>query len=81
MARYERGSRNGQSLIVPIRVLRHWRQLELLVPRVVIDEFERNRPNAEARVAQKVSPIGSASYGETCMSTPIQNGSTTGSTK
>lgn len=48
-------SRNGQSLIVPIRVLRHWRRLELLVPRVVIDEFERNRPNAEARVAQSVA--------------------------
>ena len=44
MARYCE-VRNGQSLIVPIRVLRHWRRLELLVPQVVIDEFERNRPD------------------------------------
>ncbi len=48
-------SKNGQALIVPLRVLKHWKRLELLVPQVVIDEFERNRPAAEARVAQSVA--------------------------
>ncbi len=48
-------SRSGQALIVPIRVLKHWQRLELLVPQVVIDEFERNRPNAEARVTQSIA--------------------------
>jgi hypothetical protein len=48
-------SKNGQALIVPLRVLKHWGRLELLVPQVVINEFERNRPVAEARVAQSVA--------------------------
>lgn len=48
-------SRDGQTLIVPLRVLKHWQRLELLVPQVVVDEFERNRPIAEARVAQSVA--------------------------
>ncbi|MGD9526605.1 MAG: PIN domain-containing protein [Dehalococcoidia bacterium] len=48
-------SRDGQALIVPIRALTHWQRLKLLVPQIVIDEFERNRPIAEARVAQSVA--------------------------
>lgn len=62
-------SRDGQALIVPIRVLKHCQRLEVPVPQIVIDEFERNRPNAEARVAQQ----SVASYGATCMSTPTRN--------
>lgn len=48
-------SKDGQALIVPLRVLKQWERLELLVPQVVIDEFERNRPTAEARVSQSVA--------------------------
>ncbi len=48
-------SKNGQAIIVPLRMLKHWQRLELLVPQVVLDEFERNRPSAEARVAQSVA--------------------------
>lgn len=48
-------SKNGQAIIVPLRVLKHWQRLELVVPQVVLDEFERNRPTAEARVAQSVA--------------------------
>jgi PIN domain len=40
--------RDGQRWIVPLRVLKFQRKLELLVPSVVVDEFERNRPRAEA---------------------------------
>jgi hypothetical protein len=36
--------RDGQRLIVLIRVLMHQVRLDILVPQVVIDEFERNRP-------------------------------------
>lgn len=46
--------RNGQRWIVPLRVLRGQGQLELLVPEVVVDEFERNRPRAEAAVSTSV---------------------------
>ncbi|MBV8993500.1 MAG: DUF4935 domain-containing protein [Pseudonocardiales bacterium] len=48
-------SKDGQALIVPLRALKHSERLELLVPQVVIDEFERNRPIAEARVSQSVA--------------------------
>ncbi len=48
-------SKDGQSIIVPLRMLKHWQRLDLLVPQVVIDEFERNRPIAETRVAQSVA--------------------------
>jgi len=48
-------SRDGQAVIAPLRVLQHSRQLALLVPDVVTEEFERNRPNAEARVTQSVA--------------------------
>jgi len=46
--------RDGQRWIVPIRVLNFQNKLELLVPSVVIDEFERNRPRAEAAVTSSV---------------------------
>ncbi len=46
--------RDGQRWIVPIRVLQSQRRLELLVPSLVIDEFERNRPRAEAAVTSSV---------------------------
>ena len=46
--------RDGQQLIVPLRVLKHQGKLELFVPALVIDEFERNRPRAEAAVSASV---------------------------
>ena len=46
--------RDGQRWIVPIRVLTQRGKLELLVPSVVIAEFERNRPRAEAAVTSSV---------------------------
>jgi hypothetical protein len=46
--------RDGQKWIVPIRVLSHQRRLELLVPGLIIDEFDRNRPRAEDAVTAKV---------------------------
>ena len=39
---------NGQKLIVTVRVLAHECRLTLLVPKLVIDEFERNRKRVEA---------------------------------
>lgn len=46
---------NGQKLIVTVRVLAHEGRLTLLVPRVVIDEFERNRERVEADMTRSVS--------------------------
>lgn len=46
--------RDGQKLIVPLRVLVSQEKLELLVPSLVVDEFERNRPRAEAAVTASV---------------------------
>jgi PIN domain len=39
--------RDGQKWIVALRVLIHHGHLELLVPTVVVDEFQRNRPRIE----------------------------------
>lgn len=47
--------RDGQRLIVPIRVLTFQGQLNVLVPRVVVDEFERNRPKVEASMTSEVT--------------------------
>lgn len=47
--------RDGQSVIVPIRLFVHWGRLKLAVPQVVLDEFDRNRPSAEERVTKSVS--------------------------
>ncbi len=46
--------RDGQKWIVPMRVLLHRGKLELLVPGLIIAEFERNRPRSEAVVTRSV---------------------------
>lgn len=71
-------SRDGQALIVPIRVLKHWKRIELLVPQVVIEEFERNRPNAEARVSQSVADRFRELWRD-CMSTLARTAARSGS--
>ncbi|MFI6887974.1 PIN domain-containing protein [Streptosporangium canum] len=47
--------RDGQKLIAPIRVLYFQKRLQLIVPSLVIDEFERNRPRVEASVSASVT--------------------------
>jgi hypothetical protein len=47
-------SHSGQATIVPLRVLLAQNKLELLVPSLVVDEFERNRPRQEAAVTKGV---------------------------
>jgi hypothetical protein len=47
--------RDGQKLIVPLRVLYFQKRLRLAVPALVIDEFERNRPRVEASVTASVT--------------------------
>jgi predicted nucleic acid-binding protein len=49
------GRRDGQTLVVPLRLFEHWGELRLLVPALVVEEFDRNRPNAEERVAKSLS--------------------------
>jgi hypothetical protein len=46
--------RDGQKWIVPLRVLSFQGKLELLVPSLVVQEFERNRPRVEAAVTANV---------------------------
>ena len=46
--------RDGQKWIVPMRVFMHEKHLQLLVPALVIEEFDRNRPRAEDAVTVKV---------------------------
>jgi hypothetical protein len=46
--------RDAPRWIVPIRVLIHQGQLQLLVPPLVVEEFERNRPRVEEAVTAKV---------------------------
>ncbi|MET8289313.1 PIN domain-containing protein [Streptomyces sp. NPDC005132] len=46
--------RDGQQIIVPLRVLLHREKLEILVPALILDEFDRNRPRAEAATTQSV---------------------------
>jgi hypothetical protein len=46
--------RDGQRIIVPLRVLSFQRKLEILAPSVILDEFERNRPRAEAATSSSV---------------------------
>jgi hypothetical protein len=48
------GRRTGQQWIVPLRVLKHQGALELLVPPVVIEEFDRNRVRSETAVTTSV---------------------------
>jgi hypothetical protein len=47
-------SRDGQKWIVPLRVLAFQKKLELLVPAVVIEEFDRNRPRLEVAVTTSI---------------------------
>ncbi|MFB4289208.1 PIN domain-containing protein [Nonomuraea sp. ATR24] len=47
--------RDGQKLIVPIRVLCFQKRLQLIVPSLIVDEFERNRPRVEASVSASVA--------------------------
>jgi hypothetical protein len=46
--------RDGQKWIVPLRVFLNQGKLELLVPPLVIEEFENNRPRSEAAVTKSV---------------------------
>ncbi len=47
-------SRSGQRRVVPLRTLQFEDRLELLVPSVVVDEFERNRPRTDQAVTTAV---------------------------
>lgn len=47
--------RDGQRWIVALRVFFHQRRVNLLVPTLVIDEFERNRPRIEQSMTASVS--------------------------
>jgi len=46
--------RDGQRWIVPLRVLLFQKKLELMVPALVIDEFDRNRPRREDALTKSV---------------------------
>lgn len=46
---------NGQKLVVAVRVLVHSGRLTLLVPQLVIDEFDRNRSRVEADMTRSLS--------------------------
>ena len=47
--------RDGQRWIVALRVLAHQGDVELLVPRLVVDEFERNRHRIETSMTASVA--------------------------
>jgi predicted nucleic acid-binding protein len=47
--------RDGQRWIVALRVLAHQGQVELLVPPLVIDEFERNRDRVETSMTASIA--------------------------
>jgi PIN domain len=46
--------RHGQKWIVPLRVLKFQGKLDLLVPSLIIEEFDRNRPQSESAVTTSV---------------------------
>ncbi len=46
--------RDGQKIIVPLRILSSQKKLEILTPSLILDEFERNRPRAEESVSISV---------------------------
>lgn len=46
--------RDGQTLVVPLRLFVYRGELRLLVPSLVVEEFDRNRPSAEDRVTKTV---------------------------
>jgi Mg/Co/Ni transporter MgtE len=45
----------GEQLIAACRVLVHQERLQVLVPKVVVDEFERNRDRVEADMTRSVT--------------------------
>ena len=47
--------RDGQKWIVAIRLNVHWGSLQLLVPSLGIDEFQRNRPRIESSMTASVA--------------------------
>lgn len=47
--------RDGQKWIVAMRLLMQWEQLRLLVPDIVVDEFERNRERVAAAMSSSVA--------------------------
>src|SRR5680860_1158984 len=49
--------RDGQRWIVAMRLLMHQGDLQLLVPDVVIDEFERNRDRVDTTMTTTVAPV------------------------
>ncbi|MYV39548.1 DUF4935 domain-containing protein [Streptomyces sp. SID1328] len=46
--------RDGQQIIVPLRVLFFQKKLEILAPSLILDEFERNRPRVEESVSTSI---------------------------
>jgi len=46
--------RDGQQIIVPLRVLLFRKKLDVLAPALILDEFERNRSRAEAATSSSV---------------------------
>jgi len=47
--------RGGQKWVLALRQLVEWEQLELLVPALVVDEYERNRSRVEASMTASVA--------------------------
>jgi hypothetical protein len=47
--------RDGQRWIVALRILSHQAQVELIVPSIVIDEFQRNRDRVETSMTSSVA--------------------------
>ncbi|WP_420035770.1 PIN domain-containing protein [Streptomyces sp. cg28] len=46
--------RDGQRIIVPLRVLFFQKKLEIIAPSLILEEFERNRPRAEESVSTSI---------------------------
>ncbi|MFE2837286.1 PIN domain-containing protein [Streptomyces mirabilis] len=46
--------RDGQRIIVPLRVLMFQKKLEIVAPSLILNEFERNRPRAEESVSTSI---------------------------
>jgi tryptophan 2,3-dioxygenase len=47
--------RDGQRWIVALRMLVHERRINLLVPPLVLDEFDRNKPSIEAKMTASIA--------------------------
>lgn len=48
------GERDGQTLVVPLRLFERWGHVRLLVPRLVVEEFDRNVPHAEKQATTSI---------------------------